>query len=116
MRKTFNFTMDGEFANKVQTIKGYRKLSGEGLKEAKAFVELVEELGTVTRAVTTPEDPLDEREAIKEIRTGGIEVDDAHANDREDLIDRIKGCASEAVLANQYDIAEQLIVLLKATR
>lgn len=118
MRKVLTFSMatnDGEFVNKVQSIKGLRALTGLGLKEAKEFSEEIHEKKTLTKAVDIINKPEEQTDAIKMIVSGGISVQDNDNMARKMLLSDIKDIASKAVESEQYDIARSLITILETT-
>jgi len=118
MRKVFTFSMattDGEFINKVESIKGLRVLMGIGLREAKEFSEEVYEKKTLTKAIDIVCAPEAMSEIMKQITYGGISVIDNDGAARALLLSDIKDITARAVDATQYDIARSLILILETT-
>lgn len=118
MRKVLTFTMSSPngFINKVTAIKGLRKLTGMDLKSSKEFVELVQERGVLNKVITVTDQQEHESEGIITMRGGGIIVTDTNTNARADILDALKEIAAEAVKADQYDIAKQLIAVIEVSR
>ena len=106
-------------ANKVAVIKAIRTLTGMGLKEAK---DLSEQPGQQRVEVRCPpaEDyatgqiiPSQDRfdRAVADLRGQGIPV---HIdNFRGSAMDRLKALVSEAILRDDYELAEALMPVLK---
>ena len=117
MGKVLTFAMhtaDGEFINKVLSIKGLRKLTGMGLKDAKEFSELVQNNKSLVQSVDIVElDEAEKAEALRMIFEGGISVLDNAGTARKHLLDSIKAIAVEAVEEGQFDIARDLISILE---
>jgi hypothetical protein len=105
--------------SKVHVIKSLRALTGLGLKEAK---DLSERSGEQRIEVDCPpaEDhatgrmiPAQERfnQAVADLRSQGLIVD---VNDfRNGAIDKMRTLASQAILREDYDLAEALVSLLR---
>jgi len=112
----FTFFVEDGLHNKVQAIKGFRKLSGLGLKEAKDFVEDVAlSAAPVVAQIIPAVDGFDLQDAINLLADGGVAVT-AMSGEREDLIGKINAIAADAIKAREYELAEQLIAVLKSNR
>jgi succinyl-CoA synthetase alpha subunit len=112
----FTFFVEGGLHNKVRAIKGLRKLSGLGLKEAKDFVEGVESKDQPVVAQFTPAvEGFDLQDAINMLAEGGVRVT-RMSGEREDVLGKINAAAVDAVKATEYELAEQLIEVLKNNR
>ena len=112
----FTFFIEDGLYNKVQAIKGLRKLSGMGLKEAKDFLEDVERKAVPVVAKIIPVvEGFDLHDAITMLAEGGAAVT-AMSGEREDILGKINAAAVDAVRATEYELAEELIEVLKRNR
>jgi hypothetical protein len=119
MGNVFTFSIrtdDGEFINKILSIKGLRKLTGMGLKEAKELLELVQKNKSLVQSVDILElDEAEKADALRMIFEGGISVIDLDnaGTASKHLLDSIKSVAVKAVEEGQFDIARDLISILE---
>ena len=112
----FTFFVEDGLHNKIQAIKGLRKLSGLGLKEAKDFVEGVEGKAHPVVAQFVPAvEGFDLQDAINMLAEGGVKVT-GMSGEREDILGKINAAAADAVRATEYELAEELIEVLKRNR
>jgi len=119
--KIFSFKMssaDGIFYNKVRAVKGLRKLTLLGLKEAKELAESIKYgfPNVTTTSLEVNPDPVAVADAIVNIEEGGITIVDNSGPDRIELLDGVKVLCADAVNKGQYDIAQTLLDLLIANK
>jgi hypothetical protein len=113
MAETITFKMTGSegFNNKVLAIKGFRKLSGAGLKEAKEFVEQVQAEVMLAASVPVTAVQEDAEDAIRMMEEGGIKVDRTFKQSLNAIIEKLKGVAVDAIEANQLELAKEILSL-----
>lgn len=116
------FPTVGSGYNRVNVIKAVRMLTGLGLKEAK---DLTEKLGAqpIRVLVEDRRDYIDERkiipaqqaydEAMRTLRDNGVFVDSTPSASRQGMLDEVRKLASQAVLRDDFDLADALIAVLK---
>lgn len=119
--KTFSFKMNtsnGEWDNKVNTIKGLRALTLLGLKEAKELSESIADAYpcTYTTSLNVNPDADAVHDAIYSIKGGGVDIIDNSGPLRVELLDNVQVIAANAVSAGQYDIARVLLDLLESNQ
>jgi len=116
MRKAITFSMttdDGQFNEKVRSIKGLRALLGIGLKEAKELAEEIQEKKTLTQVVDFTDDEEKIRQGLEWCTAGGIGIRDNSLEIRQTILDKMKDLAVEALGHEQYDLARSLIQILE---
>lgn len=112
----FTFFVEDGFGNKVLAIKGFRKLTGMGLKESKDFLEAAADKAHPVVAQLTPVvRDFDLQDAINMLEEGGVKVT-GMSGEREDVLGKINAAVVDAVRATEYELAEQLIEVLKNNR
>jgi len=121
LNKTFSFKMssvDGEFYNKVKSIKGLRALTGLGLKEAKELSENIADAypNAYTTSLKLNPDVNSVKDGIDDIVEGGIAVIDNSEPVRVELLSNIQDIGAAAISNGQYDIAQALLDLLVANQ
>ena len=116
MKREAKLTRIGPTNNKVAAIKALRSLSGLGLKEAKDGVEDVMDGRslTVPLAIGALDDrgQLNAREELATLRQEGIHVG-AGSTKRDAVIGATRSAAKIAVDDKQYDLAIDLIKVLR---
>jgi hypothetical protein len=115
LRYTFRMnTEDNEFVNKVGAIKGLRALSGMGLKDAKEFVEKVQEHGQdgLTERISVQQlGEHAEKEALDNMQAGGINA--FLVGGRNAVRQSIKDAAVIAIEHDDPKVAIQLLEIIR---
>lgn len=108
--------------NRVNVIKAIRMLTGLGLKEAK---DLTEKSGAqmVRVLVEDRRDYIDESkiipaqqaydDAMQILRSNGVWIDSTASTGRDGALNEVRRLAANAVLHNDFDLADTLIAVLK---
>lgn len=124
--KTFRATfplLGGCPYNRVAVIKAIRQLTGMGLKEAK---DLTEKPGAQLIRAVVSDRPADgdfgvpyapaQRvldDALNVLRENSVNLDFGPGAGREWILSRLRELTSEAVLRDQFDLAEELLAVLR---
>lgn len=119
--KKLEIVIPGAYADKVKAIKALRELTSLGLKEAK---DLSEKMGRQVVDVNPhrradldgnilPED-VNYRDIMASLQNAGIQVRGEVATAREELLEQVRMLASTSVLRNDFELAQELIRVLRA--
>lgn len=96
---------------KVTAIKAHRTLTLAGLKESKDFIESAEDMVQKFNVTSNISD-VDFREQVENLRYAGFIVD-VVADTSKALLDQLKNISIGAISCNDFDLAIDLIDVLK---